>query len=140
MYIEAYAGKQLTMGFVPADLVDLEHGYAVNARHIIDQATVYAQDNILSAMAAVEAFVCENRPGYSVILLRYTEADSADKASWWWDAGVQNGKEGIKLYSDLNAISLTDYEIANHGIARDYGWILYRTPGGEWTVGNHGYE
>lgn len=140
LYIEGYAGTQLAMGFVPASRVDLERGYAVNAQHIIDQATVYAEDDILSAMAVVEAFVCESRPGYSIISLTYTEEDSADKTSWWWEEGAQNGKEGIKLYSDLNAISLTDYEIADYGTAQDYGWILYRAPGGEWTVGNCGYE
>lgn len=140
MYIEGYAGKQLVMGFVPASLVDLERGYAVNVRHIIDKATVYNENDILSAMAAVEAFIRENRPGYNVISLTYAEAESADKASWWWEVGAQNGKEGIKLYSNLNAISMTDYEIADYGTAQDYGWILYRTPGGEWEVGNYGYE
>ena len=36
-------------------------------------------------------------------------------------------------------MALWDYEIAGYGVAKDYLFILYREPGGEWVVANWGY-
>ena len=45
------------------------------------------------------------------------------------------------MFADLNSMSFYAYEIAAYGVAKDYGFILYRDKdGGEWQVCNWGYE
>lgn len=62
------------------------------------------------------------------------DADNADPNAWW----DEDGAEGILFYTDLSSMALWDFEIAGR-LARDYLFILYREPGGEWRVRNWGY-
>ena len=125
------------MGFIQQDQADLEHGYVANPEWSIDQAVCYNETDIQTAFDAVAQYIYHDRPGTGLLALRYIEAQSADPNAWWQD---EEGKlEGICLFADLSSMMLYDYEIAGYGVARDYLFILYREPGGEWAVANWGY-
>ena len=135
--VEGYFDKELRMGFIRQDQADLEHGYVANPEWSIDQAVCYTETDIQTAFDAVAQYIYHERPGTGLLALRYIEAQSADPNAWWQD---EDGKlEGICLFADLSSMMLYDYEIAGYGVARDYLFILYREPGGEWVVANWGY-
>lgn len=132
---ECFVEDELRMGFLLADRVVQDFGFAETAVYSIDRAERFTEQDIRRAMNAVTAFVEEEWAGTAVIELRYIEAESADPDAWWQD---KEGKlEGILLYADLTSMELWDMEIGY--IARDYQFILYREAGGEWYVGNYGY-
>lgn len=139
LLVEGFLGKERFMGFVPADAVDMRYGYAENAKITIDKAVTFTEDEIYAAAEAVKDIVYERFSGTSIVEIKYIEAESAD-ADDWWQPEVEN-REGMQLFVDLNGMSFYDYEIAAYGVAKDYGFILYRDKnGGEWEVGNWGYE
>ena len=137
-YVRGFRGNKQVMGFVPVGLVDREHGFVQDTRLVIDRAVTYSQADIYAAMEAVKAFFYDEWSGQALMDLRYIEEENADPAAWWRTAFPQ--WEGMKLYSDLNAMSGYDFEISEYGVVPDWGWILYREPGGDWFVGNYGYE
>ena len=136
--VEGYVGKSLYMGFVHKDALELKNGYAENVIYTIDEAKTYSKEDIYAAMEAVEEAVRQWFSGTSVVEIKYIEAESADADDWWQPE--EAGREGVQLYADLNDMAFTDYEIASYGLAKDYGFILYRDIGGEWEVCNWGYE
>ncbi len=135
--VEGFIGENLRMGFMPETSLGLDRGFVRYTRYGIDQSTRYSSRDIHAAFEAVALCIEEDWPGTTLLELRYIEADSADPNAWWQDETGQ--KEGILLFADLNSMELWDYEIAGYAIARDYLFILYREPGGEWVVGNWGY-
>lgn len=135
--VEGFIDEELRMGFSHQNNLDLEHGYAANPEYAIDKYGRYAPADIWKAIAAVTRFIHDQRPGTNLVAIRYVEADSADPNAWWQDETGQ--KEGILLFADLNSMELWDYEIAGHAVAKNYLFILYREPGGEWYVANWGY-
>ena len=135
MLVEGFANGRLSMGFVPADIVDREHGYAKDAEYRIDAPGTYSQADIRQAMDTVSRAIEDSWRGTHLLRIRYTEEESADPDAWW----QREDKEGMKLLADLNDIGLYDYEISGE-VASDYGFILYREPGGAWEIGNWGYE
>lgn len=137
LLVQCFIDRQLRMGFVPESAVVLDEGYAQSVVYIIDQAASYTEADIRSAMNAAAAFIESEFAGDSLMEIRYVEAESADPLAWWQDPTGQ--LEGMLLYADLNSMSMWDGEIAGNGVARDYQFILYREPGGQWYVGNHGY-
>ena len=138
LLVEGFVGRQKCMGFVHESYVDTKYGYAENTAYVIDEAKTYSQEDILAAMWAVEDFVRSRFSGTGVLEIKYVEAESAD-ADDWWQPETEN-REGMQLYADLSSMSLYDGEIAGYGVARDYGFILYRDKDGAWEVGNWGYE
>lgn len=138
LLVEGFVGKNLRMGFVHESCVDMQNGYAENVICTIDEAKSYAREDILLAMEAVKAAVRESFGGTGVAEIRYIEAESADADDWWQPE--KENREGMQLFADLNSMRLYDYEIASWGVARDYGFILYRDEGGAWEVYNWGYE
>lgn len=139
LLVEGFIGKQKHMGFVPADIVEMKYGYAENVKHTIDEAVSYSTQDIHAAMEAVEEAVRKWFSGASVAEIKYIEAESADPTDWWQPE--EENREGMQLFADLNDMGLYDYEIAAYGVAKDYGFILYRDKdGGEWEVCNWGYE
>ena len=135
--VEGFFENKLRMGFILANDVELEHGYAGYPQQSIDQAARYTEADIQAAFDAVAQYIYHSRPGTGLTAIRYVEAESADPTAWWQDETGQ--REGICLFADLNSMALWDYEIAGYGVAKDYLFILYREPGGEWVVGNWGY-
>ncbi len=137
--VEGYVGKQLHMGFVHRDAVDIQNGYAENVKHTIDVAQTYSEADIHAAMEAVEEAVRQWFSGTSVVEIKYIEAESADADDWWQPE--EEHREGMQLFADLNGMSFTDFEIAAYGLAKNYGFNLYRDKdGGAWEVCNWGYE
>ena len=137
LYVEGFVDQDLTMGFVPANQVDREHGFADNAEFVIEEgAKTYKHAEIEDAMRTVQQCVYESFPGMNLLRIRYAEAESADPTDWWQEEGL----EGMMLFADINDISMYDFEIAAANVARNYEFILYREPTGAWWVGNHGYE
>lgn len=135
--VEGFIGEELRMGFSHQNNLDLEHGYAANPEYAIDKYGRYTPADIWKAIAAVTDCIYEQWPGTNLVAIRYVEAESTDPNAWWQD---ENGKmEGILLFADLNSMELWNYEIAGYGVAKDYLFILYREPGGEWYVANWGY-
>lgn len=132
--VEGFIGEEVRMGFVPADAVDMEYGQADNARRVIDHAGRYTEEDIRAAMDALCTTFRAEWAGSALKEIRYVDADNADPARWWQEDGV----EDILFYADLSSMELWDFEIAGR-IARDYLFILYREPGGEWVVRNWGY-
>ena len=137
--VECFAYKELRMGFIRQDKVDLEHGYAADPEWTIGHNARYTEQDIHDAFDALAQCIYHQWPGTGLKAVRYDEndADEADPNAWWQDESGQ--KEGILLFADLNSMELWDYEIAGYGIAKDYLFILYRVPGGEWVVSNWGY-
>jgi len=138
LLVEGFSGRQKCMGFVHESYVETKYGYAENAEYVIDEAKSYSREDILAAMHAVEDFVRSSFSGTGVLEIKYIEAESADADDWWQPE--EENREGMQLYADLSSMSLYDGEIAGYGVARDYGFILYRENGGVWEVGNWGYE
>ena len=136
--VEGYVGKQLHMGFVHRSSVDIQNGYAENAIVTIDRAVSYSTADIYAAADAVKDYVKYYFAGSSVVEIKYIESESADADDWWQPE--EEHREGVQLFVDLNDMAFTDYEIASYGVAKDYGFILYRDKGGEWEVCNWGYE
>jgi hypothetical protein len=135
--VEGFIGKDLRMGFMPETSLGLNRGFVRYTRYDIDQSTRYSSRDIHAAFEAVALFIEEDWPGTTLLSLRYVEAESADSNAWWQD---ETGRlEGMLLYADLNSMEMWDYEIAGYGVAKDYLFILYREPGGEWVVANWGY-
>ena len=137
--VQGHVNHQLRMGFIRQDKVDLEHGYAADPEWTIGHNTRYTEQDIHDAFDALAQCIYHNWPGTGLAAVRYDEnaADEADPNPWW--TNETGTKEGILLFADLNSMELWDYEIAGYGIAKDYLFILYREPGGEWVVGNWGY-
>ena len=135
--VEGFIGTELRMGFSHLNNLDLEHGYADNPKYAIDKYGRYSPADIWKAIAAVTRCIHDQWPGTSLVAISYVEAESADPNAWWQDETGQ--KEGILLFADLNSMELWDYEIAANAIAKDYLFILYREPSGEWVVSNWGY-
>ena len=135
--VEGFVGKTLRMGFMPGTSLDLNRGFIRYTQYKMDQATRYTPQDIQAAFDAVALCIEEEWYGTTLLELRYIEAQSADPNAWWQDENGQ--KEGILLFADLNSMELWDYEIAGYGVAKDYLFILYREPGGEWVVCNWGY-
>lgn len=137
--VEGFASKELRMGFIQQDKVDLENGYAANPEWVIGDNTRYTVEDIQDAFDALARCIYQNWPGTGLTSVRYDEAEAyiANPNPWWQDETGQ--LEGILLFADLNSMELWDYEIAGYGIARNYQFYLYREPGGEWYVANWGY-
>ena len=135
--VEGFVDKDLRMGFVPGTSLGIDRGFVRYTRYDVDQSTRYSSRDIHAAFEAVALCIEEDWPGTTLLALRYVEAESADPTAWWQDETGQ--KEGILLFADLNSMELWDYEIAGYGVAKDYLFILYREPGGEWYVANWGY-
>jgi len=139
LLVEGFVGKQMHMGFVPADIVEMKYGYAENVRHTIDKAETYSEEDIHAAMEAVEEAVRQHFSGTSVLEIKYIEAESADPTDWWQPE--EEHREGMQLFADLNGMSFYEGEIAAYGVAKDYGFNVYRDKdGGAWEVCNWGYE
>lgn len=137
--VEGFFDKELRMGFIPQEQVDLAHGYVANPEWSIGHNTRYTEEDVYDAFDALAQCIYHQWPGTGLKAVRYdeSEADSANPNPWWTDETGQ--KEGILLFADLNSMEMWDYEIAGYGVARDYQFYLYREPGGEWVVGNWGY-
>ena len=138
MLVEGYLGQRLHVGFVRAEQINLISGHTDGAELVIDGAETYTQTEIYAAMEALKTYVRENFPGRGLMKIRYTEEESADADDWWQPD--MNGVEGMQLFADLSDMSATDFEIASYGLARNYGFVLYRREGGDWQVVNYGYE
>lgn len=137
--VEGFFDKELRMGFIPQEQVDLAHGYVANPEWSIGHNTRYTEEDVYDAFDALAQCIYHQWPGTGLKAVRYdeSEADSANPNPWWIDETGQ--KEGILLFADLNSMEMWDYEIAGYGVAKDYQFYLYREPGGEWVVGNWGY-
>ena len=137
--VQGYVGNDLRMGFLHQDKVDLDHGYAADPEWTIGRNTRYTERDVQDAFDALAQCIYQNWPGTGLAAVRYDEddADEAYSGNPWWtdDTGT---KEGILLLADLSSMELHDYEIAGT-YAKDYLFILYREPGGEWVVANWGY-
>ncbi|MBQ2930864.1 MAG: hypothetical protein IJD99_11675 [Clostridia bacterium] len=137
--VQGYVGNDLRMGFLHQDKVDLDHGYAADPEWTIGLNTRYTERDVQDAFDALAQCIYQNWPGTGLAAVRYDEddADEAYSGNPWWtdDTGT---KEGILLLADLSSMELHDYEIAGT-YAKDYLFILYREPGGEWVVANWGY-
>lgn len=133
LLVEGFIGEEVRMGFVPVSAVDMQHGQADNARRIIDHAGKYTEEDIQAAMDALCSEFRAQWAGSALKEIRYVDADNADPNAW-----DEEGLEGILLYTDLSSMELWDFEIAGR-LAKDYLFILYREPGGEWVVRNWGY-
>ena len=139
LLVNGFVGRKMYMGFVHESYVDMKFGYAENAVCSIDEAKAYSHEDILAAAEAVKDAVRKWFSGTSVVEIKYIEAESADATDWWQPEAEH--REGMQLFADLNGMSFYDYEIASYGVAKDYGFILYRDKnGGEWEVCNWGYE
>ena len=138
LLVEGFLGKERFMGFVPAAAVDMKYGYAEKAVFSIDEAKTYAEADIYAAMEAVKDAVYEHFSGTGLLSVSYIEKESTDPTAWWQPE--EENREGVKLFADLSSMNLYEFEIAAYGIAREYRFILYREKGGEWQVGNWGYE
>ncbi|MBR6666930.1 MAG: hypothetical protein IKL25_00975 [Clostridia bacterium] len=136
--VEGFVGEKLRMGFMPETSLGLAHGYAANPEWTIGRCTRYTETDIYDAFDALAQFIYHQWPGTGLMAVRYDEddADEANPNPWWQDE--TGTKEGILLLADLSSMELHDYEIAG-AFARDYIFILYREPGGEWVVANWGY-
>ncbi len=137
--VEGFFINSLRMGFIPQEQVDLAHGYVANPEWTIGHSTRYTEEDVYDAFDALAQCIYRQWPGTGLKAVRYdeTEADIADPNPWWTDD--TGTLEGILLFADLNSMELWDYEIAGYGVAKDYLFILYREPGGEWYVANWGY-
>ena len=137
--VQGYVGNDLRMGFLHQGKVDLDHGYAADPEWTIGRNTRYTERDVQDAFDALAQCIYQNWPGTGLAAVRYDEddADEAYSGNPWWkdDTGT---KEGILLLADLSSMELHDYEIAGT-YAKDYLFILYREPGGEWVVANWGY-
>lgn len=139
LLVDAFIGKSRHMGFVSAKIVEMKYGYAENVKHTIDKAQTYSEEDIHAAMEAVEEAVRQWFSGTSVLEIKYIEAESADADDWWQPE--DENREGMQLFADLNGMGFYDYEIAAYGVAKDYGFNVYRDKdGGAWEVCNWGYE
>ena len=136
--VQGFVDKELRMGFIQQDKVDLEHGYAANPEWKIGRNTRYADEDVYAAFDALARCIYQSWPGTGLMAVRYDEndADEADPNPWWTDD--TGDKEGILLLADLSSMMLHHYEIAG-ALAKDYLFILHREPGGEWVVVNWGY-
>lgn len=137
--VEGFFDKELRMGFIPQEQVDLAHGYVANPEWSIGHNTRYTEKDVYDAFDALAQCIYQYWPGTGLVAVRYDEndADEANPNPWWTDEAGQ--KEGILLFADLSSMEMWDYEIAGYGVAKDYQFYLYREPGGEWVVGNWGY-
>ena len=134
--VEGFVCEKLRMGFMPGTSLGLDRGFVRYARYSIDQSARYSSRDIHAAFDAVALLIEEEWAGMTLLELRYIEDESADPNAWWQE---ETGKlEGVCLFADLSSMELYDYEIAG-AFAVDYLFILYREPGGEWTVANWGY-
>lgn len=136
--VQGFVDKELRMGFIQQDKVDLEHGYAANPEWKIGRNTRYADEDVYAAFDALARCIYQSWPGTGLMAVRYDENDAneADPNPWWTDD--TGDKEGILLLADLSSMMLHHYEIAG-ALAKDYLFILHREPGGEWVVVNWGY-
>lgn len=136
--VQGFVDRELRMGFIQQDKVDLAHGYAANPEWMIGRCTRYTETDIYDAFDALARCIYHQWPGTGLMAVRYDEddADEANPNPWWTDD--TGTKEGILLLADLSSMELHDYEIAG-AFARDYLFILHREPGGEWVVVNWGY-
>lgn len=132
MLVEGYAYGKLAMGFVPAGIVDQQHGYTADARREIGHAVTYTEAEINAAMDVVEQAIRDDWPGTRLMALRYDEKRSNEEADWYAEEGMQC----MILYSDLNAMALEDYEIGGS----DYEFVVRRLPGEAWELCNWGYR
>jgi len=135
MLVEGFSGGKLAMGFVPAELVDREHGFTANAQYIIDRAATYTEPEIRAAMEKVTQEIHDHWAGTNLLRLKYKEAESNEEANWYADKGMQC----MILFADLNDMGLYDYEISGE-VAGDYEFVVRRLPGGDWEVCNWGYR
>lgn len=133
LLVEGFIGEEVRMGFVPVSAVDTQHGDTSDVRRVIDHAGKYTEADIQAAMDALCACFQTDWAGSALKEIRYVDADNADPDIW-----DEDGLEGILFYTDLSSMELWDFEIAGR-LAKDYLFILYREPGGEWVVGNWGY-
>lgn len=137
--VECFVNNEIRMGFVGRDFVDTEYGYAANPERQIGRNTRYTEADVASAFDALAQFIFEAWPGTGLAAVRYDEndADEANSYNTWWtdDTGT---REGILLLADLSSMELYHFEIGG-SLARDYIFILYREPGGQWEVCNWGY-
>lgn len=134
LLVEGFIGDDVRMGFVPASAVDMQSGYTADTHYVIDHAGKYTEEDIHAAMDALCAAFRAEWAGSALLEIRYVDADNADPNRWW----RTDGMEDILFYTDLSSMELWDFEIAGR-LAKDYLFILYREPGGEWVVRNWGY-
>lgn len=135
MLVEGFAKGKLAMGFVPAGIVDREHGYVLGAERSIDRPVTYTKDEINAAMDVVEQALYADWPGTHLLNMKYDEIRSNEEADWYADEGMQC----MILYCDLNDIGLHDYEIGGE-VTRDYEFVVRRVPDGNWELCNWGYR
>lgn len=137
--VECFIDQELRMGFVGIAFADTEYGYAANPTWQIGLNTRYTKADIASAFDALAQFIHQDWPGTGLVSVRYDENDANEAYSyntWWTDE--TGTKEGILLLADLSSMELYHFEIGGP-LTRDYIFLLYREPGGQWQVCNWGY-
>ena len=139
MLVEGFLEGQLVMGFVPADAVDLEHGYADDARFVIENAVSWPESDIRAAMEAVRRVYGQNA-GAHLLEVRYPEEENAPDNRWWRIREAHPDIQFMRLYATVDDISYYDFEISVDGVARDLIVYCERVPGGDWQAGIGGYE
>ena len=83
MLVEGFSKGKLVMGFVPAEIVDREHGYTDSVQYVIDQAKTYTEQEIRAAMDLVRDEIHASWAGANLLRLKYLEKESNEEAAWY---------------------------------------------------------
>lgn len=140
MLVEGFIGNTLRIGFVDRALVDMQYGYTADTKLIAPSGARWSQEEIRAAMEAVRDSIHYSGKGMHLLELRYPVEENASANTDWIPRDADRRIEWMRFHGDVSSISYTDYEIADHGLARDLIFYAWREPDGPWNGGLGGYE
>ena len=111
-------------------------GDVSKAERVIENNTLYSEDEISDAMTIVEQTFHQEFKGCKLLNLRYDEERSKQEAEYW----LEEADEAIVLLSDFHvSANGGDGSLNQNSDYTDWSWILLRKNGGAWTLRTWGY-
>ena len=119
-------------------IVNHQRGDIHDVQRIVGESTVYDEEDITDAMNVVQNYFFLNFKGCTLTDLWYPGDDSVAEAEEW--AEKYDAHEAILLFSNFDVDSSGgDGRLNPDSTYADWGWILTREKGENWTLQTWGY-